>query len=186
MSAASSTANLLARLERWLEIHRPDYSADLQPGASDADLDALETRFTVQLPEAFRALYRWRNGHQGETAVPGPDGHLVYRALPYNDSLVSNRMFMPLQEIAGVKQDLDEMIGYDIEEGRWRRTWIPFLSNGGGDYMCVDLTDPNSEEYGQILQAWHDDDGPTQEHSSLQAWLEALVHSMEGGTYELA
>jgi cell wall assembly regulator SMI1 len=45
---------LLGRLERWLAANRPDYYALLRPGATDAELDAFEARFALELPAAFR------------------------------------------------------------------------------------------------------------------------------------
>ena len=55
---------LLAKLDHWLSANRPDYYDGLQPGVTDAELDAFEVRFQLKLPAAFRDLYRWRNGQE--------------------------------------------------------------------------------------------------------------------------
>src|SRR5439155_17528053 len=44
---------LIERLERWLVVKRPDYYARLQPGVTNAALDAFETHFSLRLPHAF-------------------------------------------------------------------------------------------------------------------------------------
>ena len=51
---------LIERMDRWLAANRPDYCARLRPGATDAMLNAFEDRFSLRLPEPFRAFYRWR------------------------------------------------------------------------------------------------------------------------------
>ncbi|GAB5536025.1 MAG: SMI1/KNR4 family protein [Rubricoccaceae bacterium] len=166
MPDANSTDALIARLDRWLQTHRPEYYASLQPGATDADLDVFEARYELVLPAAFRALYRWRDGQRG------------------SKSLVDNRMFMSLRRIASTRDMLDPMIGYDFEAGWWRTSWVPFLDNGGGDYLCIDLEAEDGGMPGQIFPFWHDDgDFRDPTHPSFEAWLHDLVTSMEDGTY---
>jgi len=124
MSAEEITV-LLEDLDALLARSRPAYYAALQPGATAARLDEFEKRFSLQLPPAFRALYQWRNGQD-----PSCSGNL-YR----------NRMFTPLEHVAETKDMLDGMIGADFEDERWwRRGWVPFLANGGGDHLCLDLS----------------------------------------------
>jgi cell wall assembly regulator SMI1 len=90
---------------------------------TDAELDAFEAQFTL-MPAAFRQLYRWRNGQDPMSSAP----------------LQGNRSFCTLEEIASTKAMLDGMIGYDFDDPRhWRRGWVPFLHNGGGSYLCLDL-----------------------------------------------
>ena len=82
---------------------------------------------------------------------------------------------------------LDGMIGYDFDDPKWwRRGWIPFLANGGGDHLCVDLTAEDGGKPGQLIAFWHDDETRDVEFPSLAAWLRDLVESMENGTLELA
>ncbi|WP_309714686.1 SMI1/KNR4 family protein [Armatimonas sp.] len=54
--------NLLTRFGTWLSVNLPDYYASLQPGVTDAELDAFETKLGHKLTDDFRALYKWHNG----------------------------------------------------------------------------------------------------------------------------
>ena len=162
---------LIARMDRWLTANRPDYYALLQPGVPDADLDAFESRFAMKLPVAFRQLYRWRNGQNP----------VSYAAIQ------GNRYFCRLEEVAETKEMLDGMIGLDFEDPRyWRRGWIPFLHNNGGSYLCLDLAAQDGGEIGQLIGFWKQDQDRPVEFASVEAWLKALVTSMEDGTLELA
>lgn len=161
---------LIPRLDRWLATHRPDYHAMLQPGVSDADLDAFEAQFSLKLPASFRQLYRWRNGQHPRSF----------------DALQFNRRWMGLEDIAETKDLMDGMIGYDFEDPRyWRRGWVPFLSNGGGSYLCLDLAAEDGGQPGQILAFWKADDDRPVQWKDMPAWLAGLVSSMEDGSIEI-
>jgi cell wall assembly regulator SMI1 len=161
---------LIARMDRWLAANRPDYYALLQAGVSDSDLDAFESRFAMKLPVAFRRLYRWRNGQDPRSY----------------DAMQDNRSFCTLDDVAETKAMLDGMIGSDFEDPRyWRRGWIPFLHNGGGSYLCLDLAAEDGGEIGQLIAFWKQDQDRPVEFASMEAWLKALVTSMEDGTLEL-
>jgi cell wall assembly regulator SMI1 len=161
---------LIERMDRWLAANRPKYYAGLQPGATDTDLDAFEARFALKLPAAFRQLYRWRNGQDPMSSAP----------------LHLNRSFETLGAITSTKELLDGMIGYDFEDPRWwRRGWVPFLHNGGGSYLCVDVAAEGGGRPGQLVAFWKADADRPVEYPSLEAWLAELVSSMEDGSLEL-
>jgi cell wall assembly regulator SMI1 len=162
---------LIDRVDRWLARNRPEYYARLQPGVTGPVLDAFESRFALKLPEAFRQFYQWRNGQE-------PGCHASFQ---------DNRMFSSLEEVAETKALLDGMIGSDFEDPRWwRRGWVPFLANGGGDHLCLDVAAEDGGTPGQLVAFWHDWEDRSVEYSSFEAWLRRLADSMEAGTLELS
>ena len=168
---AGQMSDLLVRLDKWLSANRPDYYGKLLRGASPEHLNAFEKKFQLQLPSGFRALYQWRNGQDPNCSA----------------SLQDNWMFSRLEDLSDSKETLDGMIGFDFEDPKWwRRGWIPFLSNGGGDHLCVDLSAEDGGAPGQLLTFYHDWEKRAVEHPNLQAWLTELVESMENGTLELS
>lgn len=163
----TAVADPVARIDAWLSEHRPAYHAGLNPGVNDATLDAFEARFNVVLTDAFRRLYRWRNGHSDDVAP----------------SLVLNLQFPPLETVAATKDMLDGMIGGDFPETEfWDRAWVPFLENGGGDHLA--FVADGSAQGGAVIMFYHDDPYRGERASSLANWLEALAASMEDGSYE--
>jgi cell wall assembly regulator SMI1 len=161
----------IERVDRWLAANRPDYYARLRPGATDAALDAFEARFSLRLPGPFRAFYRWRDGQESDCTA----------------SFQNNRVFMSLGEAAESKELLDGMIGADFEDPRWwRRGWVPFLANGGGDHLCLDVTAEDGGEPGQLIAFWHDWESRSVKYPNFEAWLGQLADSMEAGDLELA
>ena len=94
-------------------------------------------------------------------------------------SFYSNRMLMSLEDIAREKADLDTVAGTDPLA--WKREWIPFLDDGGGNYTVIDLT---TEGRGRLRDYYHDEDIRSIVNASVDQWLREVASSMEDGTYE--
>lgn len=163
--------SLIEQLDSWLAVNRPKYYTLLWPGTTDTELDVFEARFSLKLPVAFRRLYLWRNGQDLTSSAP----------------LQMNRSFCPLEEVASTKTLLDGMIGYDFDDPHyWRHGWVPFLHNGAGSYLCLDVAAEDGGQPGQLIGFWKQDEDRPVEFPSVEAWLAALVASMEDGSLELA
>jgi len=161
---------MIARLDRWLATNRPEYYARLQPGVTGDQLNEFEDRFGVRLPIAYRLLYKWRNGQEAMCSSP----------------LEMNWMFSSLEDVADTKGMLDRMIGADFESPEWwRREWVPFLANGGGDHMVVDLLGIDGGRSRQVITFWHDEPDRGIRFPHMEAWLRDLVETMESGELEL-
>ena len=161
---------IIERMDRWLAKNRPEYFAILQTGATNDQLNVFEAQFSFELPAAFRQLYRWRNGQSSMSSA----------------SLQMNWSFLTLAEIADTKELLDGMIGHDFDDPRyWRRGWVPFLHNGGGSYLCLDLTAEDGGERGQLLAFWKANEDRPVEFPNMEAWLSDLIASMEDGSLEV-
>lgn len=161
-----STRNATRRLEAWLRAHRPDYLDQLRPGATDRQLDEVEVAIGAELPRAFRELYQWRNGQPRQCY----------------DGFVNNRMFASLESALDTWNILTPMIGRDFPHPSWwRRSWIPFLDNGGGDHLVVDLEGCFGGVPGQVLYFWHDWEDRSIVAPSVESWLEHLVEALESG-----
>jgi cell wall assembly regulator SMI1 len=163
-----SAKKLFDRLDRALARRRPDYYRQLRPGLSESQLDAFEAFVGYAFPDKFRALYRWRDGQS--------DPWL---------SLDRNRYFMPSKE---AKNTWEMLTGFQ-ENGQWgpghpqwwHRGWIPFLHNGAGSRLCLDLHGSFTGTAGQVLEFWnHFDDRPIIA-PSFDVWLKHVVGTLEGG-----
>jgi len=95
-------------------------------------------------------------------------------------------MFSSLDEVAEKKEMLDGMIDSEFDgTGWWRRGWVPFLANGGGDFLCVDVSAEDGGEPGQLVAFWHDWEDRSVKFPSFEAWVRELADSMETGTLKL-
>jgi len=162
MPESETTTELVTRLDAELRTRRPSYYALLRAGASDSQLDDLEKILPCKLPESFRDLYRWRNGQED----------------PY-EILYVNRSMLPVEEIIDFKQILDGMIGSDFEDPRhWRRGWVPFLENGGGSHLCLDLLAEDGGDRNQLIAFWKADADRPIEYPNLDAWIRDVIKTL--------
>lgn len=156
-------SELVGRLDAWLSQHRPEYYARLLPGLTDSEWAAFQARLGVKLPDGFRVLYQWRNGQPND----------------YFKRFRGNRMWSPAADIIRTKELLDSMIGFDFEPGWWERSWVPFLHNGGGSHLCVDVIGVNGGDPGQLVEFWKADSDRPVVSPSIEHWLSDFVHSLE-------
>ncbi len=154
---------LIAQLDTRLCRHRPDYYGSLQSGVTEEALNKLQQSLSSHLPPIFLDLYRWRNGQAANCSA----------------NLIDNWMFCSLEDVVSTKEMLDGMIGFDFEDPRWwGRGWVPFLSNGGGDYLCIDLTAEFGGTPGQLIAFFHDWEKRPVKFADMQTWLQTLVASL--------
>ena len=158
-------SELVARLDAWLARHRPTYYAELRPGLTAEELAAFEVHLGVPLTDSLRVLYAWRDGHSSERIA----------------SFHGNRTWMTSGEVTSTKQLIDSMI--DFEPGWWERSWIPFLHNGAGSYLCVDTAGTPAGSPGQLVEFWNRDPDRPVVSQSLEHWLHQFVASLERDTW---
>ena len=162
MSTNPDFARLLRRLDELLQRHRPAYYATLNPPATEAGLAAFEAQFQLPLPPELRQWFGWRNGQQG------------FASLCQNDCLHS------LDSAAdSMRINCELLADGDFVPNWWRPGWVPFLENGGGDHVCVDLEGTFTGQAGQIMEHWHDWEARTVLFPDLTSWLAAVVRGYE-------
>ena len=148
----------IKELDTWLKSYRVDYYSKLNPPASKENLEKLEEEINAKLPEEFKTLLEWRNGQSSDAM----------------DTLhpITNEMFMCIDEIKYWYKELKELLHYgDIELDIWKPTWLPFMSNGGGDHTCIDFS---PENFGAIISHNHEEPDGRKINNSIAEWVAEL------------
>ena len=161
--------DLIERLDRWLQENRSGYYSQLLPGLTDEKVIEFEEALGVSLPPGFKLFYKWKNGQPSESY----------------DSFIFNLTLMPDHEVLEAVQIGKELLECgDFDRANWwSPKWIPFLSNGGGNYYCIDLEGTFSGKVGQILEFLHDDSLRPLVHESFLTSLQTTVKAFEGGLF---
>ncbi|WP_349606906.1 SMI1/KNR4 family protein [Cupriavidus sp. DF5525] len=139
------------QLEIWLKANNSALFADLNPPATDADIQDLEQKLGVSLPAAYIDCLKVHMGQKGkaEWLFDGNEflsiRHVLMSWSTWNDLLDEG--------------DLDGRIARsdaEVQAAWWMKGWIPFASNGGGDYLCLDMSPSPQGRAGQVIEVFHD------------------------------
>lgn len=161
----------MQRLDAWFRKHRPKHYKYLLPGATDNELSSFERRQKVTLPAVFKEFFLWRNGE---------DLDRIEGRFQGNWSVMSLK---EVEETCDFMRELVEAREFE-EKNWWVPGWIPFLANGGGDHLCVDLTGAFVKgRSGQVLEFYHDEPRRTIHYPSMEAWLDFFVATLEEGLW---
>jgi cell wall assembly regulator SMI1 len=149
---------LLDRLERWLKKHRARYLTALHPGATDAELDALQADLGVTLPPSLRALLVWHNGQGG-------------------DFVGAFEASWRLLSAAGIAALHSEVLAE--EKSGWQKPWVPLLADDRDNCVFLDT----SQTPAPVRACWQGTKDQPVLAPSLAAWLEDFVAAVERGAY---
>ncbi|MFI1676312.1 SMI1/KNR4 family protein [Streptomyces sp. NPDC020607] len=113
------------RIDPWLERNAPATWANLLPGASEAEIEALQDSLGVRLPVGLRALWSRRAG-VGPDPTPGfMPGESVL--MPFE---VVRRTYQLKMQLRQGDEEAQRRTGSTEEITVWRPSWIPFAAIG--------------------------------------------------------
>jgi cell wall assembly regulator SMI1 len=167
------------RIERWLAASAPANLANLNPGASDAELAETERAIGRAMPGEWRKLYR---RHDGMNA----DGNL--------GSLFFGMRFLPLsrvrEELAAVGDNAEPMPVRAGDpaircEDMHDRLWVPLAHDLGDTLLRVDLNPAPGGRLGQVIFTDHADDTAILIAPSISRFLADFADDLDAGRYSL-
>ena len=162
--------DVVERFARWLWSNSPKVLDELAPGLSDDAIAGFEKQLGVTLPDSLRALYRWRNGNAAE-------GY---------GSVIGRWRLTPLERVVSTRAILDGLLDDGTFEGQpswWRKSWVPFTDDMGGNGLCWDTRGTLGGVKGQVLEFWHDSPDRKVLAPNVDDWLVAYVDSLEAGLW---
>ena len=183
-------ANPWSRIVAWLQKASPEDRSRLQSGVPAPTLDQTASRLGVPLPEGFRALYQLMNGTDPEDESVGLfPSHDEWDEMPFGplalEQIVDEwEMQKELLEGGDFADRVPETCDATVKNEWWNVQWIPFASNGGGDYYCLDMAPTELGTVGQVITHSHESGEHHLLAPSLLAFLNELANALEAGTYE--
>lgn len=153
-----------------------EVSRTFRKPANPKALQKLEAATGVTLPDAFKAFYLANNGQRddGDGLVPAEDDFDGdFYMMPLSEILSDWRMMNELLEI-GEFEDRRVRSHKAIRKDWWNRAWIPFATDGGGDYLCLDFAPTKSGVAGQVIAFHHDSPERELLAPSFEQWLAKL------------
>jgi cell wall assembly regulator SMI1 len=164
--------SLWEKLKIHLCTRAPNIVADLNPPATQDEILALEQQIGMRLPSDLVACLRVHNGQIGK-AEGLFDGQTL---LPLNHILMSWLVWRDLLHGG----DFDDRIAHSelgIKSTWWNTNWIPFASNGGGDYLCLDMDPAPGGNIGQVIEVLHDFPSRSLLKDDFFSWFSSQIHN---------
>ena len=182
MAKHDPVATAWKRIEQWLGDNAPRMLEALGRGAPASAVAAFEKKTGLKLPAAVAASFRRHDG--------GDEGTGLFPALEKDEMAYSP---MPLSRAASEWRSCSRFARsypaeaqFDVDRGvraeYWNPGWVPVATNGGGDYLCVDLAPAPGGKAGQVIEWRHETDERRRVAPSWEKYLQDLADGLEDGT----
>jgi cell wall assembly regulator SMI1 len=177
---AADVPAMWTRLEAALS-KADEGNAEFAGPATVEQLAALETKTGLMLPDDLKASYGVHDGQDESSEGIYASGDFLDGAF-YLMSLeqIANEWSMWKKLVDGGEFRGQESAPDDgIRSDCWNPGWLPILSDGGGDSLCVDLAPTARGVRGQIIKMSHDSAQRPLLARSFAGFLAQLIDSWE-------
>lgn len=145
--------------EIWASIKKKikaaDKFANFSRAAAKKDIEKIQSSTGLPLPADFLDSLKTIDGHDGLIPADLARAGTTFDLLPAG---AVNYHWNSLKSLAdaGEFKDRDPACEKGILPQWWAPGWIPIASDGGGDFLCLDLTPAPGGSHGQIITLNHE------------------------------
>jgi len=173
-------AETFDNITAWLKDNAPKIlEQSLQSGATEAQLNELESVIGIKLPEDFKELYKLHNGLSDDENV----GSLFYgmKFYPIDSIIVDHEQNASLPVTALLKWDpaIDQ-------SNLFNPGWITFAFDGAHTSLKMDLVPTEEGNYGQIIFIDDEYEVGILVAASITELLVTFASDLKSGLYHLA
>jgi cell wall assembly regulator SMI1 len=162
--------------KQWLSLNYSDGLLDLNPPASDDEIEELTNTLGVELPEDFIQVLKIHNGQKGEAAwLFDSQEFLSTKRIIEEFNIWKNLLETELQGKVSTPDDGVKNDWYNIN-------WIPFTSDGCGDHYCLDLSPNSTGISGQVITLWYESSEREIVSLSFSQWFEEYLCELNTGS----
>lgn len=147
------------------EIEQEDIDEyDSIQGAAEEDLKAFENQYQIELPEDFKAVYRYKNGSGYMSLIWSQEGfYRGFRLLSLQQMCRIKSYFQNKNcEMTEFPDIIDEkqlqQLDKRIKPYLFCERWFPFAECAGSLYLMLDYNPSETGSVGQIICYVHDPD----------------------------
>ena len=180
---------LWSRLEAWAGANAADILSDLNPGATDDEIAALESELGITLPNAFKASLAVHNGENDGWPCKVFVNHGAY----LSTSRIVEEWRQRQQHGEDIEEDTDELIQQQVisvdgpvEPKMFLTSWVPFMECNGDVFWAMDFSPAAGGKEGQIIEVDWENCSWKVVADSFVDFLETYVTALERGEYTKA
>ncbi len=163
------------KFKKWLADNYSDGLLDLNPPATDAEIEELISVIGVDLPDDFIEVLKIHNGQKGEAAwLFDSQEFLSTHRIIEEFNTWKKLQINELQEKVSTPDD-------GVKNDWWNKNWIPFTSDGCGDHYCLDLSPSSTGTKGQVITLWYELSEREIVAMSFSAWFKEYAQQLYSG-----
>jgi len=171
------------RIIAWLRVNAPADCVEVFTPVTRDTIASTAAQMGIVFPDQLIEFYQRLDGAEVGTVLPSPDGDdTAFTPMPLQDIHAEWMSQRGLVEI-GQFDDCTPRSAAEIQSVWWSTGWIPFATNGGGDYLCVDIAPTATGRVGQIITHSHETGVHRLLAPSLADYLEDLALKLEQGEF---
>ncbi|MEM9347959.1 MAG: ankyrin repeat domain-containing protein [Planctomycetota bacterium] len=182
---AADISSAWIHIEAWLKDHAPETRHSLNRKATDKQLIKAQATIGYKFPEELANYYQRHNGQKENAPCLVPADYasdVGYLLLSLAQAIQEWKMCNELTE-AGEFRERKADVSKGIRSKIWHSGWLPIGSNGGGDYLCVDLDPTKAGKAGQVLSLNHESQTRLLVAKSIKEWLINISEALETGDW---
>lgn len=164
---------------------------DLPSPMSKTAIDTLTRKLDIPVTKSFLdytiefgGTFNSRYADVPDSLIPGnfSSHHDLgeFYLLQWRELLSEHKMLSDVSSM-GDFDDLEAISDQDVESTWFSPKWLPFASNGGGDYLCLDLAPTKTGKKGQIICFIHDSPERPKLADSIAEFFDRLADSYKCG-----
>lgn len=163
------------KFKQWLTLNYSDGLLDLNPPATNEEIEELKNTLGVDLPDDFISVLKIHNGQKGDSAwLFDSQEFLSTKRIIEEFNTWKNLLETELQGKISTPDD-------GVKSDWWNTSWIPFTSDGCGDHYCIDLSPTANGTKGQIITLWYELAEREIVSKSFSSWFDEYIEQLYSG-----
>ena len=176
MKAIQPIQQSLAYFQEWTSQYAP--SVVFRPPAKPAAIENFREICGLRLSEELSQTLLITDGETRTSA--GMIGN--WRLMPIIEIQAAWGLLEKLGEKGAFLHKEPEKSPY-LRDAWWHPTWVPIVSNGEGDYFCLDTDPPDPNRGGQVLLYLQNQPQRPLIASSLHIWFDRIARDLAADLY---
>ena len=191
MTGTTNIDELWERLEAWCAENAPNMLEDLNPGADDDEIVALQAALAVELPDAFRQCLK---AHDGESDG-WPSKVFADMGAYLGSSRIVEMWQMRLQIAGELGDDFSDaeraeqirdgiiFVNGPVRPDAFNAGWIPIMDCNGDVFWALDFAPAEGGVSGQLIQVDLEGCDWKVIANTFEEFFAAYVAALESGEY---
>ena len=191
--AMNNVKNSLDRIIRWFKANSSQTIECLNPPASDREIEQVESKTDLKLPDAFKELLKTFNGENGQLnlALFG-DGNLMLSCDEIVnqfelDKKITQSIYNPEMETLSFWKDRVHnkiiFVKGSVKPMTSHQKWLPFTCMNGDVYRYLDFDPAPGGKMGQVIEVDPESCSYHVIADSIEEFLENYAVQLENGEF---